>query len=71
MIYDYSKLIGSIREKFKTQANFARALNISETSLNLRLNNHRDWSQSEMIKAMKLLDIDNKELKEYFFKKKV
>ena len=37
MSFDYSKLAGAIHEKFRTQANFAKAIGLSERSLSLKL----------------------------------
>ena len=68
---DYSKLKGKIIEKYSTQANFSKALNISERSLSLKLNSEVDWKQSEIFKATKLLGIPNDEIDQYFFKVKV
>ena len=39
MAYNYSKLLGKITEKFGTQGNFAKSMNISERSLSLKLTN--------------------------------
>ena len=39
IIYDYSKLLGRIKEKYGTRENLVKEITISSTSLNLRLNN--------------------------------
>ena len=67
MDYDYSKLIGKIKEKFGTQAAFAEAMEMGESTLSLKLNNKAEWTQDEMSKAMDLLDIDHSEVRAYFF----
>ena len=46
--YDYSKLLGRMKEKGYTQAALAAVLGISEVTLNLALNNNRDFRQSEI-----------------------
>lgn len=69
--FDYSKLNGRIVEKFGTQYNFANAIQLSERSISLKLNNKVDWRSKEIKKACQLLDIDELELGEYFFKQKV
>ena len=38
LLYDYAKLMGLIVEKFSTQSNFAKAMNLSEQSISLKLN---------------------------------
>jgi hypothetical protein len=67
MSYNYSKLSGRIVEKFGTQANFAEAMNLSERSVSLKLNNKVGWKQSEILDASKLLDFSQEEIPEYFF----
>lgn len=71
IIYDYSKLLGKIKEKYNTQKNFADALGIGNTSLNQRLNNKLEWTQDEMKKTMILFDEPLSKVNEYFFTKKV
>jgi hypothetical protein len=71
MAIDYSKLKGRIVEKYATQSNFSKAINLSERTLSLKLNGEIDWKQSEILKAMKLLDISNNEVNQYFFTLKV
>ncbi|WP_459831247.1 DUF739 family protein [Howardella ureilytica] len=39
MSYDYSKLKGRIIEKYNSNKNFSKKMNISERSLSLKLNN--------------------------------
>lgn len=71
IIYDYSKLLGKIKEKFGTQKNFAKALGIGVTALNQRLNNKLQWTQDEMKKTLILFNEPLNLIKEYFFTKKV
>lgn len=42
--YDYSKLNGRIVEICGTQANYAKAINLSERSVSLKLNNLRAFT---------------------------
>ena len=65
--YDYSKLTGRMREYKYTQETFSKALGIRETTLNLSLNNKRDFKQNEMLKACEILHIPKSRLAEYFF----
>jgi len=67
MVFSYDKLRGRIRECFKTQEAFAKALGMSRTSLNLRLNNSAEFSQNEIIKAAKLLELNTVDIDRYFF----
>lgn len=67
MIYNYSKLIGRIVEKYGTQSKFAEAMNLSERTISLKLNNKNCWKQSEIAKACKLLKIVDLEISTYFF----
>lgn len=67
MLYNYSKLKGSIREKYGKQEDFANAMGIGLSTLNLKLNNKAEWSQEEMKTAMRLLDKPLTDLSLYFF----
>lgn len=71
MSFNYNKLKGKIREVFGTQAELAIALGISKTSLNLKLNNHFEFSQNEIDKACNALGINKCDIPEYFFNLKV
>ena len=69
--FNYSKLAGRIKEKFGTQSNFAKAMGLSERSLSLKMNNRMPWKQTEILKAIELLDIDTEQVHLYFFTEKV
>lgn len=71
LVYDYSKLLGKIIEKFRSQQRFAPALGLSERSLSLKLNNMIDFKQNEISKCCTLLGIEQAEIHEYFFTLKV
>lgn len=71
MEFDYSKLLGRIKEKFGTQDNLAAKTTMSVTSLNYKLNNKIEWKQKEIIEIALLLDIQITEIPDYFFKEKV
>lgn len=71
MSFDYSKLYARIIEKFGTQYNFSKALNLSERTVSLKLNNHIAWKSSEMEKVINLLDLSVNDIPQYFFAKKV
>lgn len=67
MAYDYSRLNGKIVEVFGTRGSFASAMEMSERSLSLKLNNQVSWRQPEMTKACLLLSINPEDIKDYFF----
>lgn len=71
MIYDYSKLNGKIIEVFGTRRKFAEKMNRSERTISLKLNNKIPWTQSEMQKAMEILNFQIEEIQVYFFTAKV
>ena len=63
----FSELRGLIRAKFKTQAKFAKALGINESSLSKKLNGSTDFSRSEIEKSCVLLGIPFSKAGNYFF----
>ena len=67
MAFNYSKLLGKIKEVFKTQEKFAAAIGLSERSLSLKLNNEVPWKQHEMIKSSELLGFPVDDIHLYFF----
>lgn len=69
--FDYSKLLGRIKEKYGTHEKFAAAIGISRTALSQRLNNRVQFTPLEMRKIAKLLDIGEKEYYAFFFTEKV
>lgn len=69
MPYNYQKLLGKIREKGFTQESLAEAAHISPASLNLKLNNKREFRQSEMQKIFDTLELPIGSIAKYFFAK--
>lgn len=67
MGYDYSRLKGKIKEKYNTQADFANALGMGISTLNLKLNNKAEWSQEEMTATLGLLGEEMNMVDSYFF----
>ncbi len=65
--FNYAKLSGRIKEKYNSQAAFAKALGLSESALSQRLTNKVDFSQEEILKSTKLLSINCGEVSAYFF----
>lgn len=69
MNFNYEKLRGRIREKMRSDTVFAKRLGISKTSLLLRLNNQIHFSQRDIYRSMRILQISPEELGVYFFDK--
>lgn len=67
MTFDYSELSGRIVAKYGTQYNFAIAIGLSERSLSLKLNNKVPWKNTEIMRAVDLLDINPEDIPQYFF----
>lgn len=65
--FNFDKLLGKIKEVFKTQDAFADKMGISRTALNFKLNNKADFKAREIKKACRLLDILDTEIPAYFF----
>ena len=71
MAFDYSRLRGKIKEKFKTQADFANALNCSSATISGKLNNSVDFTQNEIAKSAEVLGLSQDEIPSYFFTESV
>jgi transcriptional regulator with XRE-family HTH domain len=63
----YSKLRGRIRERFKSQADFAVAIGKSVCAVNQKLNGKSEWNAQDMRKACDVLGIDPADIPAYFF----
>lgn len=70
-MYNYQKLLGKIKEVFNDNSSFASAMEKSERTISLKLNNKREFKQSEIIVACELLNIRVNEIPSYFFELKV
>lgn len=67
-IYDYSLLRGRIVSKYGTLENFAvKGLKIDRRSLTRLLQNKTRFSQDMIILITNLLDIETKDIPQYFF----
>lgn len=71
MIFDSNKLKGLIKEKNLTQDEMAKAINISTSTFNLKINGNAFFTQDEIYKISILLKIPNELYREYFFTLKV
>ena len=67
MKYNYSKLLGRIKERGLTQEGLATEIGVNESTLNSKLNNKYVFRQNEMDAICRVLDIPNDEIGEYFF----
>lgn len=65
MEFDYSKLLGAMREKGVTQADVAKIAGMSETSLRSKLKNRTEFRDREILLIKSFLDLPNYE--DYFF----
>lgn len=71
MGFDYAKLKGRITEIYGSQSAFAKAMELSERSISLKLNGHVPFSQPEISRALTLLNLDVTQAGDYFFAFKV
>lgn len=67
MAYDFSKLLGRIKEYGYTQESLAKAIGKDKSTLCSKLNNKGEFKAAEMDEICKLLDISNDEIGNYFF----
>lgn len=70
-MYDYSKLIGRIAEKFGTRGKFAARLGKSESLISMKLDNKAVFKQPEITAWCEALEIELNEIPDYFFTLKV
>lgn len=63
----YEKLKNRIKEKYRTEGEFAKALGVDRTSLYSKLIDKTDWKRAEIEKACGLLEIPIEEVHEFFF----
>ena len=67
MGFDYSKLLGRIKEKGLTQNELAVKIGRDKSSLSAKLNGKSAFTTVEIDNICKVLDISNGEIVEYFF----
>lgn len=67
MAFNYSKLRGRIIEKYGSQSDFAKAFGCSDRTLSLKMNGKRPWKQTEILSAIKLLELSEEDIRDYFF----
>ena len=69
MKYNYSKLLGKIKEQGFTQETLAKAIDINKGTLSAKLNGQYSFTAKEIDSICKVLDISNDEIGAYFFTK--
>lgn len=67
MKFDYSKLLGRMRERGFTQETLAKAIGINESTLNSKLKNKTFFNARDIDKICEVLDISNSEIGTYFY----
>lgn len=65
--YDYSFLKKRMNDYRYSVQSLAESIGITRVSLSNKLNNHLPFSQDEILKIAKLLDIDHDQIAHYFF----
>ena len=67
MAYDFSKLLGRIREYGYTQESLAKAIGKDKSTLSSKLNGKGEFKSGEIDDICRVLDIPNTEIGNYFF----
>ena len=67
MKFNYSKLLGRIKECGYIHATLAKAIGISKGTLSAKLNNLNFFTTKEIIAICKVLNIAYKDIPLYFF----
>lgn len=67
MEFDYSKLLGKIKEVVGKQEELAKKIKLSQVTLNKKLNNQGTFSQDTIISIISELGIPFEEIPIYFF----
>ena len=71
MAFDYSKLLGRIKECGFTQESLAKHIGIAKSSMCLKLSNKAGFRHCEMFLICDALGIKTSEIGAYFFAPKV
>ena len=71
MQFDYSKLLGRIKQLGYTQESLAAEIGTTKTTMNLKLNNKAFFTQPEIWRIQQILSIPDGEIGAYFFTVKV
>lgn len=71
MSFSYNKLRGRIIEKHGTQSAFVKEFGVSENTFSQKMNNKIRFNSDDIIKIVKMLDIKENEIHQYFFTQEV
>lgn len=71
MKYNYSKLKGRIVEICGSQSVFAEKMGLSEQTISNKLKGRYKFSQNDIEKAIKILNLTKDDIPTYFFNQKV
>lgn len=69
MEYSFSKLLGRMKEREKTQSQLAKAIGKNESTLSAKLNGKSFFTVEEIDAICRELDISSNEIGVYFFTK--
>lgn len=67
MKFNNSKLRGKIRENFGSEYAFGEALGMALSTLSGKLNNKSEFTRSEILTIVKLLNLKKEEVYDVFF----
>lgn len=67
MKFNYSKLLGRMKECGFTQEQLAKAIGINKATLSAKINNRFSFSQDEILAICKVLNIPVSEIGEFFY----
>lgn len=70
MSHDYSKLRGMIYEKFGTAKKFADTVGINPSNLSGKLSGKIPFTQNDIDKIIKALNLESSEVGDFFYKLK-
>lgn len=68
-MFDYSKLLGRMRELGYTQEKLAKAIGVNESTLNAKLNNKGYFNNHLIDKICEVLNISKMDIGSYFYAK--
>ena len=66
-MYNYSRLRGRIVEKLGSQQALSKSIGVSMRSISLKMNHKREFTQDDMVKICRALDLNLAEIPNYFF----
>lgn len=68
--FDFSKLLGRMREKGESQRSLAAAIGMDKSTFNLKIRNRSEFTQCEIILICNKLSIPYAQIHLYFFQLK-